>query len=143
MTHPITKVEMLQALIDSLEEEIISTSDEEISEEVLSEGRTMDDAVAGTRKLIGAQIKLYRQKKLKAAKEGCRRSIIRKVGESLIPDDPSEQRSLLHRIVMGGCAPRELTMAFREGKEMSDEDVAGVLEDLRELGLLAEKDNFK
>ena len=54
-----------------------------------------------------------------------------------IPDDPAEKRALLHSIIeTRRNIPAEITMAFRDGTHLSDNDVSSVLDDLAELGFL-------
>jgi hypothetical protein len=137
MTHPKNDVERLRLLEDALEEMLISAPDEAVLEEVRLQGIDPAAAAAAVTRLIEAQIKLSRQSALHAARDGYLR-----VSESInrgliIPATTEERRGLLQRILSRTAAmPVGLTLAFREGKDLSDEDVASMLADFADLGLL-------
>jgi hypothetical protein len=138
MTGGKTDQAKLQALLDAVEEMVLDASDEEILEDVRLDGRNPETAADELAELIGAQIKAHRQQKLQVAREGYRRSVAGGARRSgAIPDDPAGRRALLHSILVSRAdVPKEITMAFREGEDLSDDDVASVLEDLAKLGFL-------
>lgn len=137
MTRPKNDADRLRYLVDAIEESFLSASDDEIVDDIRLQGRDPEAAADAVRQLIQAQIKAERQKALHAAKQGLRIASLSRPRNSPIPSDAGQRRSLLDRIMSGRAAiPMEMTLAFREGKGMSDEDVAGLLEDLAELGLI-------
>ncbi len=139
MTHPKNDVERLQSLIDAVEESILSASDEEIVEDVRLEGRDPQAAAGAVRSMIGAQIKAQRQQKLKAARAGYVRTSTKIRSPLARLGDPAARRTFLDNLLSRrDDLPDGLTMAFREGKEMSDDDVSSLLDDLANLGLLEE-----
>ena len=139
MTLPKNDTERLQVLTDALEESILAATDEEILEDVVLQGRDYEAAAQLVRNMIGAQIKAHRQQKLKAAREGHARVSQKRRGPLAALKDPIARRALLeHIMATRNDLPTGLTMAFREGGEMSDEDVASVLDDLAQLGILVE-----
>ena len=141
MSSPKNHMEKLRALLDAVEEDILRASDEEIIEDTKTAREDPEASAQHVQSLIQSGIKRQRQKKLRAAREGYNRSAARQQrSTSPLPDDSAERRALLDGILAShGNVPREITMAFREGKHMSDDDVASILDDLVELGILAEK----
>lgn len=143
MTRPKNDEDRLRYLVDAIEESFLSASDDEIVDDIRLQGRDPEAAADAVRQLIQAQIKVERQKALHAAKQGLRIASLSRHRNSPIPSDTGQRRGLVDRIMSGRAAiPMEITLAFREGKGMSDEDVAGLLEDLAELGLIND-DNDK
>lgn len=140
MSRPKSDIEKLASLLDTIEESITQASDKEIIEEGKLEGKDPTAVAERVHQLITAQIKNFRQKKLRAAQEGYQRSISEEARLFRpIPDNPSDRRTLLTKILRTRPdVPREITVAFREGEYISDADVASLLEDLAELGFLKE-----
>jgi hypothetical protein len=75
MSQPKTDIEKLTSLLDTVEESILQTPDEEIIEETRLEGKDPDTVADRVRQLITSQVKDHRQRKLRAAQEGYRRSL--------------------------------------------------------------------
>ncbi len=142
MKKPKNDSERLQAVIDAVEESILNASDEELAEDIRQEGREPEAPAANVQRLIAGQIKAQRQKKLQAAKAGyAARGKQRRSGRLSRLTNPAERRALLQQVLSRPEGiPDGLTMAFREGRAMSDNDVTGLLEDLDELGLLPDGD---
>lgn len=136
MTRPKNDIERLRTLIDAVEESILNASDEEILEDICLEGRDPDQVARSVQNMIGAKIKAHRQQKLKAAREGYARVSQNRRSPLATLKDPVARRALLERIIATrDDLPAGITMAFRQGGEMSDEDVASLLEDLSQLGI--------
>jgi hypothetical protein len=136
MKSPTNDEDRLRFVIDAIEASILSCTDEDIIEDVCHGGQDLDEIAEMMRGLVGAQVKAARQTALRAAQEGYRRASIGKQKGSKIPLDPKERRSLLSRLInVNSGFATELTLAFRDGKSISDEDVSSMLEDLLELGL--------
>lgn len=137
MKVPKNDEDRLRFVIDAIEASIISCADEEIIEDACYDGQDPDEIAGRMRGLIGAQIKASRQAALRTAQEGCRRASTRNQKTSRIPSDANERRSLLSRLINASSGfTTELTLAFRDGKSISDEDVSSMLADLLELGRL-------
>lgn len=47
----------------------------------------------------------------------------------------SDMRGILTNMMVKGLLPQELTMAFRDGTHITDEELLGIYEDLQELGI--------
>lgn len=142
MTHPKNDEERRRFLEDALEEMLISAPDEAILEEVRLQGIDPEVAASAVTKLIETQIKLSRQSALHAARDGYRRVSETITRRPKIPATAEERRSLLQRILAGTATmPVGLTLAFREEKSLSDEDVTSMLEDLADLGLFKGEDH--
>ena len=136
MKSPTNDEDRLRLVIDVIEASIISSTDEEIIEDVCYSGQDPNEVAEKIRSLIGTQIKTSRQAALRSAQEGYRRASARNQKASRMPSDPKEQRSLLSRLINSNSGfVTELTLAFRDGKHISDEDVSSMLADLLELGL--------
>lgn len=99
MTRPKNDVERLQALIDAVEESILSASDEEIVEDVKLEGRDPQVAAGTVRSMIGAQIKAQRQQKLKAARAGYARTSSKIRSPLGRLGDPAARRAFLDNLL--------------------------------------------
>jgi len=140
MSRPKSDIEKLNSLLDALEESILQTPDEEIIEETRREGKDPNKVADHVRDVIASQIKDHRQKRLRAAQEGYRGSVVERTGRSIsIPESPSERRTLLTNVLnRRPDVPKEITVAWREGRYTSDDDIASLLEDLAELGFLEE-----
>lgn len=139
MTRPGDAKERLRALLDAVEESIFTATDQEILEDIRDEGRDPQKVADAVRGLISSRIAAHRRQKLAAAREGYRQAASatpRPVRRS-VPEDPAEQRALLASVIATHAGiPRAITLAFRDGKHASDEDVRSTLEDLAELGFL-------
>jgi hypothetical protein len=137
MTRAKNDEDRLRFVIDAIEASILSSTEDEIAEDVCYNGQDPHEIGESMRALIRTQIKVARQTSLRAAQKGCRHASMRIQKAAAIPSDPHERRSLLSRLMtVGGDFPREMTLAFRDGKSISDEDVASMLADLAELGLI-------
>ena len=119
----------------------MQTSDKGIIEEKKAAGADPESAAQHILSFIQSGIKKQRQYKLHVARERYNQFMTRQQRRThTLPDVPIERRALLNGILASNeNVPREITMAFREGKHMSDDDVTSILEDLVELGLLAKK----
>jgi len=142
MKKPKNDSERLQAVIDAVEESILNASDEELAEDIRLEGREPETTAANVQRLIATQIKAQRQKKLQAAKAGYAEHRKQRRSDRLSRlTNSADRRALLQQVLSRPeGVPDGLTMAFREGRKMSDNDVVGLLEDLDELGLLPDGD---
>ena len=138
MTRQKQNRDKLQALLDTIEDSILRADDEEILEDIALEGRDPEQAAEDIKNLISQSIKSHNRKKLKAAQKGYRRAISARAQRVVdLPDLPDEKRALLHSIIADrNNIPAEITMAFRDGDHMSDDDVSSVLDDLAALGFL-------
>ncbi len=126
----------LERLDDALVEDIIAASDDDILAEAKQDGTHPEDVAASMRDLFEATIATTKKSRLAAAKAAVVADR-RRPGTGL-PSDPTEARRLLERLLAHHPdTARELTMAARKGQggTLSDDEVYGWLEDLRDLGI--------
>lgn len=141
MTGPKNDEERLEYLIESIEDSILSASDEEIVEDFSSNGQDPAKIASNAMTLIRGQLNAERKQRLATARQGYLRTVGQRSASRSLPVDPQERRGLLERIMfLETQLSAELTLAFREGKEISDRDVTSMLEDLAELGFLDPED---
>lgn len=142
MTGPKNDEERLKYLIESIEDSILSASDEEIVEDFRSKGQDPTRIALNAMALIRGQLNAERKQLLATARQGYLRAVGQRSAFRSLPADARERRGLLERIMSAETQlPAELTLAFREGKEISDRDVTSLLEDLAELGFLNPEDS--
>ncbi len=132
MTNGRKALEELRRIDDAIEESILRATDQELREELASEGLDADkviaemDAMTKDAKLAGTKLRL------KMAKESV------KTFKAQQPDTPSADRDVLRsrlgRIRSGGTSARDgLMMAARKGGQLSQSDEEGALDDLAQL----------
>lgn len=130
----------LRAVLDSAAESIIKASEENILDDVRSEGSDPQRLADEVRGLIQLSVKARGQKRLRAARGALnrdRKAVASRVVLHSIPKDPNERRFLLDRLIAQRAdLPQALTLAFREGEAMTDDDDVSILEDLATLGYL-------
>ena len=138
-----SNVTRLQGLLDELEASLLEASDEEILHEARDEGDDVEALASEVSGVIIKSIKKQNKRKLQKAREGYQQAVkFRQSGAEIIPHDAKERRVLLDRLITSPHnIPTEITVAFREGQNLSDEDVKSLLEDLAELGLLNDGDD--
>ncbi len=129
----------LRALLDAVEADILKATDAEIREDILAGGEDSEEIARHMRAIVEGAVAAHRKQKLRAARAAYDTASARRT-DAHIPDEPQARRSLLERLIASGVQlPQGLTLAFREGKDMSDSDVETILEDLAALGLLEDK----
>lgn len=135
MTNRKSDRDALDRLTAALVEDILSASDEEIIAEARDEHEIPADAAAAIRAQFERAAALAAKNRLAAARLAVANDRQRPAGSS--PFDPAEARRRLERIL---AQDSNLTLAARKGQGFSDEDVQGMLEDIKELGLAPDPD---
>lgn len=136
---PKTARAALDRLADVLVEDILSASDEDILAELQGTEGDPERHAANMRARFEKSLIAANRRKLAAAKAGVAASR-RPAGMSAPTIDITAARARLRAALdMPGVA-QKLTLAARKESEMSDTDVLGMLDDLRELGVLPEDD---
>jgi len=137
MSNPVDRaLHDLERLVTSLAEIILESSDDEILSDARENGENIDDIVASMR----------------CAHENAKRSILKEKLTTARAEVAQYKKSTLSKITrsdygnirnMMSCilethpsAKRKLTLAARNGKEMSDEDIRSLLDDLHDLDLM-------
>lgn len=126
--------EALERLEDALVNDVLNASDEDIIAEMKEEGIDPEQHAAQMRERFAAVVLQANKQRLLAAREAVAPARSRPFAAPAGPVDMAEARRRLRSVM----ASQPLTLAARKEKEteMSDADVLGLLEDLRELGLL-------
>lgn len=129
-----------QNLDDFFIEQILSMSQQEIDDEFENEGSNCQKEIVKFNKALEKASLTYRKQKLLALRTDLDTKNI-KTSESKeilnhLKKSGIDIRSKLANLVASGDAPVGITMAFREGKEITDEEAESILEDLIELGIV-------
>ncbi|MCW2236836.1 hypothetical protein [Azospirillum canadense] len=136
MTHPRDDVERLQRLLDAIEEVALRTPEEELLAEEGPQAKRDEDIA---RNIVAAHLKAYGLSKREEAKRGMEQArAARAAALGRLPAAPAARRALFERIVANQPAlvPQGLTMAFRDGKEITDAEIDSILEALAKVGAL-------
>jgi hypothetical protein len=132
--RPTPDEEALARLSDALAEDVLGTTDKEMLAEAVQRGADPAAEAEAGRALfdrISAEVAKVKMAEAKAAVAATRRPP--RAGPRLSAD---EARQAFDRMVAANDAElsRKLTMAARKGEGQSDRDIAGVMEDLADLG---------
>lgn len=136
-TIPGTELENLEnALIDDL----LATPDAEFLEEIRASGKDPKTAADRVRVLVTKGSAMAAKSKLRAAKAAV--AADRRTAQAGSPClDAAQARQLLKKLAANDPEfQKKLTLAARNEDELSDEDVLGIIQDLRELGALPDED---
>lgn len=123
----------LDRLAAALVDDVLVTSDAEILAEFIADGGDPKRHAAEMRALFERSVMASNKSKLQAARAGVARA--KSSERSSTPVDMTKARELLHGVLKTLPEAQRLTLAARKESELSDADVAGLLEDLRELGV--------
>jgi hypothetical protein len=127
--------EALDRLSDALVDDILNASDADVLAEFREGHGDPSHYAEGMRARFEQIVLASNKQRLAAARAGVAAN--RAEGSGMAsPSNIAEARRYLRAILDGPDAPQDLTIAARNESEMSDNDVLGMLEDLRELGLL-------
>ena len=140
MTKTITPGKELENLDGALIDDLLATPDSDFLEEVKASGRDPRAAADRVRAIVAKGGTLAAKSKLRAAKAAVAASRARSVH---IPShlDAAHARQLLKELSANDPEFRKkMTLAARNEEELSDEDILGIIEDLRELGVLPDED---
>jgi len=131
----------LDLLADSLIDDLLSASDEEILAEAKEDFGSADKVVAATKEIFERAIASKAKGRLAAARAGVKGD--RERTAAIVPIAASQAKQRLAKALATNPRLQNLTMAARHGKSAStsDTDAEGVLEDLIELGLLPQNDD--
>jgi len=123
----------LDRLNHTLADEILGASDQEVLTEFQDLHGAPDRHAAEMRDLFQRTVVRANKARLAAAKAG---AVASRAGVvKTRPVNIAEARRLLRAVLDMPNASQPLTLAARKESELSDADVAGMIDDLRELGL--------
>jgi hypothetical protein len=120
----------LDRLVDALVDDVLRAPDEEI----LAEDGDPELHDTQMRALFERSVITVNKRRLADAKAGV--AADRRTTGRTPSVDITEARKRLRDVLDTSGAPDRLTLAARKESELSDRDVVGMLDDLRELGLL-------
>lgn len=138
--HDKKEREALNRLADALVDDILNTSDEDILAEFRETHGDPDRNAVEMRELFEKSILAANKKRLTAAKAGVAASRRASPVATPGPIDIQAARARLRTIVSTQWPDQKITLAARKENELSDNDIQGLLEDLRELGALPPDD---
>jgi hypothetical protein len=130
----------LDRLADFLVDDILNVSDEDVLAEFREAHGDLDQNTADMQALLEKSILLSNKKRLAAAKMGAVESRRPSLVSSSSPIDMQAARVRLRKLIEAPGVPQKITLAARKESELSDADVIGMLEDLRELGIISADD---
>ena len=130
----------LDRLADLLIDDILSMSDEDILAEYKETHGDPTHNAAVMQALFETSVLISNKKRLAAAKAGAAENRRPPIVSVAAPVDISVARARLRGIIDTPGMPQRVTLAARKENELSDADVLGMLDDLRELGILTSDD---
>ena len=136
--HPGRK--SMENLSRFLAEDIMSASDEDLLAEFTECGGDANAEAERLRALFEASIVKANKSRLAAARAGAAAS--RSSPRLSTACSPQDARQRLRSVLGRPGIPQRLTLAARKENELSDADVLGMLDDLRDLGLLRDEDDL-
>jgi len=131
----------LARLADVFVDDILSASDEDILTEFKEAGGDPNQNAAEMRALFEKSVLVSNKKRLVAAKAAATANRRSPIASTATPIDMAAARAHLRAIVDRPGLPQGVTLAARKENELSDADILGMLEDLRELGILPPDDS--
>lgn len=131
--------EMLQRLADALTEDVLSATDENILKDAAEDFADPALEVRNVKAIFEKARTTAGKERLKAAQDAVRRE--KQTGGKVLSLNGAAARRKLDSILRDHPeASAKFTLAARKGQELSDTDVIGMLEDLRELGVYKPED---
>ena len=123
----------LDRLAAALVDDVLVTSDAEILAEFRADGGDPDQHAAEMRALFERSVLASNKSKLQEARAGVTRAKASALSSTSV--DMTKARERLRGVLKTVPEAQRLTLAARKESELSDADVVGLLEDLRELGV--------
>lgn len=131
----------LNRLADVFVDDILCASDEDILAEFSEACGDPNQNAAEMRALFEKSVLASNKKRLAAAKVAAAANRRSSTVSAATPIDMAAARARLRAVVDTPGLPQKVTLAARKENELSDADILGMLEDLRELGVLPPDDN--
>ena len=126
----------LNRLSDSIAEDILNMSDEEILVEFMEDGGDPKRNASEMRALFEKTLLLVNKRNMATAKAGAADSRRSNLFRPAIDLDITSARELLHSVIERNKDVSRMTLAARNENDLSDADVRSMLENFAELGLL-------
>jgi ATP-dependent DNA ligase len=138
------KKQAYEYLGDFVVEDILTMTDEEVANEFNNLGIDQAATVRLIRQKTDSASLEYRKSKLKKAKAAFSKAADEQRHQTLLSalkSSGEDVRDYLARLLTTGKIPQEITMAFRDGKEISEDEALSIMEDLIELGILKDDES--
>jgi hypothetical protein len=140
MKKPSKNSDMLLRLADAIMEDVLISTDDEILKDAAEDYADPALEVSHAKAIFERARSAAGKKRLKAAQEAVQKE--KQSGRKVLFMDGAAARRKLDSILRDHPeAGAEFTLAARKGQELSDSDVIGILEDLRELGVYKPEDD--
>jgi hypothetical protein len=131
----------LDRLADFLVDDILSASDEDILAEFRELHGDPDHNATEMRALFEKSVLVSNKKRLANAKAGVVENSRSSKLATAKAINIQAARARLRKIINEPSLPLKITLAARKENELSDADILGILDDLRELGILTSDDS--
>tara|TARA_B100000809_G_scaffold81401_1_gene79690 strand:- start:20 stop:457 length:438 start_codon:yes stop_codon:yes gene_type:complete len=135
-----SKFKAEENLDDFFIDQIMSMNEQDLNSDFENSGLDLKEEIAKFQQAADTASLSFRKEKLKAARTELEKQINQPSSNSKVisrlKETGSDIRVKLAQLVAGGQIPAEITMAFRDGEEITDEEAEGILEDLIELGVV-------
>jgi hypothetical protein len=135
-----SKFKAEENLDDFFIDQIMSMNEQELNSDFENSGLDLKEEIAKFQQAADTASLSFRKEKLNAARTELEKKINQPPSNSKVisrlKETGSDIRMKLAQLVAGGQIPAEITMAFRDGEEITDEEAEGILEDLIELGVV-------
>tara|TARA_R110002012_G_scaffold18262_1_gene67358 strand:- start:4093 stop:4530 length:438 start_codon:yes stop_codon:yes gene_type:complete len=131
-------------LDDFYVEQILLMDEQELDEDFKASGLNRKEELTKFNRAAEVTSLSFRKQKLRVARAEVDRvnqkSSITSDVISRIKGSGEDIREKLAKLFASGQVPTEITMAFRDGHEITDAEIEGILEDLIELGVVKDDD---
>ena len=129
------RLRKIDALLEAMAEDSLTLSEEELRTEFQAEGEDPATIIRMMRESVASSIVEAGKAQLAAAKA---EALVRAgQGASRVASLPiASVRKMVESAIKQPATPRQLSLAYRDGKFQSDEDIRSLAEDLEELKLL-------
>jgi hypothetical protein len=138
-SKPKRPAEVLTNLIEVLSDEVMAKPDADILSEAAAEHGNLDAHITTLKFAVESRVAAERKERLiqaQAALKQARMNDKAKVAGRPLPRLKEMARALFEQRAE---IPERLTLAFRSGESMSDEDWATLIDDLVEIGFLSDE----
>ena len=143
MTKTITPGKELDNLDNSVVEDLLATSDSEFLEEIMASGIDPHIAADRIRKIVEQGHNLAAKSKWRAAKAAAASNQAASVRVRPLVDSARARQLLRELSANDPEFQKKVTLAARNEEDLSDEDILGIIDDLRELGVIRDEDDAK
>ncbi|TCK02974.1 hypothetical protein [Marinobacterium mangrovicola] len=136
-----SKIKNPDWLSDLIIDDIMALSEDELDHELTENGLNPKHAVDELRSSLGSLSVDLRKNRFSSIKAELdrKKKILTPDSDRFIEkflDSGKNAKDFLIEIIASGKAPSDLTVAFRDGKEITDDEAASIIKDLMDLGYI-------